>query len=70
MFIFHCKAFFTTMIYRLGIQYRHFCIYDKLCLLSGLFSAHGREFWVGVLALQDGEVTIIRQTIADTMFLG
>ena len=40
---------FTTMIYKLGIQYRHFRIYDKLCSLSGLFSSHGREFWIGVI---------------------
>ena len=44
-----------------------------MCLLTGLISAHGGESWVGVtvwlLALQDGEVTIIMQTIKQTMFL-
>ena len=39
----------------------------------GLSQLHGRESWVGItvclLALQDGEVTIITQTIEDTMFL-
>ena len=59
------------MIYKLAIQSRHFRINDKLCLLSGLISAHGRESWVGVticlLALQNGEVTIIMQSIVDTM---
>ena len=34
------------MIYKLSIQQRHFRIYDKLCLLSGLISAHRRESWV------------------------
>ena len=39
----------------------------------GLSQLHGRESWVGVtvclLALQDGEVTIITQAIEDTMSL-
>ena len=39
---------FITMIYKLGMQLRHFRIYDKLCLLSMLISAHWRESWVGV----------------------
>ena len=48
LFIFRCKTFFTTMIYKLGIHWIHLRIYDKLCLLSGLISAHRRESWVGV----------------------
>ena len=53
------------MINRLAFN-RHFCIYYKLCLLTGHISAHRREYWVVVtvclLALQDEEVTIIMQT--------
>ena len=46
--LFFTAKLFTTMIYKLGMQKRHFPINDKLCLLSGLISAHGRESWVGV----------------------
>ena len=34
------------MIYKLGSQKKHFCIYDKLCLLSRLILAS----WEGVLS--------------------
>ena len=52
---------------KLGISSRHFRIYDKLCTLSGLISAYGRESWVSLtvclFALQDGEVPVITLTI-------
>ena len=54
-----CKAFYIND-FQTGIQQRHFFTYDKLCLLSGLISANGREYWVGVtaglLALQDRDI--------------
>ena len=46
--LFFTVKLFTKMIYKLGIQYRHFCISYKLCLLSRLISAHGREYWEDV----------------------
>ena len=40
---------FITILQKLGIQKRHFCI-DCVCF-PGLSSAHGRESWVGVTVI-------------------
>ena len=37
--LFFTGKLFTTMIFKLGIQQKHFRIYDKLCSLSRLISA-------------------------------
>ena len=67
---FCCKAFYSNDL-QTGHSIETFP--HKLCSLYGLISAHGRESWLGVtvclLALQDGEITIIAQTNTDTVFL-
>ena len=73
LFIFHCKAFCNN-----DLQTGHSIeTFPHLWQVVFAFRAYlgSREGILGrchrcFLALQDGEVTIITQTIADTMFLG
>ena len=80
---FYCEAFynndlqaehFLQQLFTNRAFNRHFHIYDKWYLFSGVISAHRRESWrvvtIHLLALQDGEVTIIMQKIVDWIFLG
>ena len=41
--LFFTIKLFAAMIYKLGIELRHFCIYDESWLISVLYSAHGRD---------------------------
>ena len=72
LFIFHCKAFYNNEL-QTGHSIETF---PHLCQVVFAFRAYlsSREGILGrchrgLLALQDGEITIITQTIEDTMFL-
>ena len=72
LLIFHCKAFYNNEL-QTGHSIETF---PHLCQVVFAFRAYlsSREGILGrchrgLLALQDGEITIITQTIEDTMFL-
>ena len=73
LFIFHCKAFYNNDFTNWAFSRNISASMTSCVRFPGLSQLHGRESWVGVtvclLALQDGEVTIITQTIEDTMSL-
>ena len=73
LFIFHGKAFYNNEL-QSGHSVETFSAPKTSCVhFPGLSQLHGRESWVGInvcyFALQDGVVTIIRQTIEDKMSL-